>query len=85
MSYIIAENIESYLENSCDSITKSLAMVELLACIDQMPREEVEPIVHAHWIHGWSYDKCSHCGYETGKGGWPTKRCPECGAHMDEV
>lgn len=46
---------------------------------------DFEPVIHAHWIHGWSYDKCSHCGYETGKCGWPTRRCPECGAHMDEV
>lgn len=44
-----------------------------------------EPIIHAHWITLFSTDKCSNCGYETGKSGWTTKRCPECGAHMDEM
>lgn len=51
---------------------------------------ESEPVVHAHWEQytdedeDWgdlSYFKCSACGTVelTGR-----KRCPECGAHMDE-
>lgn len=46
---------------------------------------DFEPVIHAHWITLFSTDKCSNCGYETGKQGWETKRCPECGAHMDEM
>lgn len=51
---------------------------------------EVEPVVHAHWEQytdedeNWGdlpYFRCSACGTVelTGR-----KRCPECGAHMDE-
>ena len=53
---------------------------------------EVEPVVHAHWIMRGGRRYCSACGtmacvtrdtddfwYTVG-----TKRCPECGAHMDE-
>lgn len=53
---------------------------------------EAEPVVHAHWIMRGGRRYCSACGtmacvtrdredfwYTVG-----TKRCPECGAHMDE-
>lgn len=85
MSYIIAENIEKYLENSCDSELKSLVMVEFLSCIDKMPRENVEPIIYANWkinCDGY-YPYCSNCGTEP-KNGIMTKRCPECGAYMSK-
>lgn len=55
-------------------------------CIRQFVEEgEFEPVIYAHWFYGWNYDKCSNCGYETGKSACPTKRCPECGAHMKGV
>lgn len=51
-----------------------------------------EPVVHAHWVMRGGRRYCSACGtmgcvtrdrddfwYTVG-----TKRCPECGAHMDE-
>ena len=53
---------------------------------------EAEPVVHAHWVMRGGRRYCSACGtracvtrdtddfwYTVG-----TKRCPECGAHMDE-
>lgn len=45
-----------------------------------------EPVVHAHWIGDEPGDwRCSHCGEYAPDGGYEqTKRCPECGAHMDE-
>lgn len=56
---------------------------------------EMEPVVHAHWIE---HDEvccreCSACGFEVHDDAchelysdWhrSPKRCPECGAHMDE-
>lgn len=55
-------------------------------CVRQFAEDsEFEPVIHAHWIRYLAYMKCSHCGYGTNDCDWPTKRCPECGAHMDEV
>ena len=57
--------------------------------------KESEPVVHAHWIeddHGCCRN-CSACGFRVGDdtsydlyGDWKItpKRCPDCGAHMDE-
>lgn len=47
---------------------------------------ELEPVVHAHWEGNnpgeWC---CSHCKEYAPDGGFEqTKRCPHCGAHMDE-
>lgn len=78
MSYVNVNKLIAYFQGEWDW--------HMCQCVKQFAEDgEFEPVIHAHWIHGWSYDKCSHCGYETGKSGWPTKRCPECGAHMDEV
>jgi hypothetical protein len=56
------------------------------------PTVEAESVVHAHWVMRGGRRYCSACGtmacvtrdrddfwYTVG-----TKRCPECGAHMDE-
>lgn len=60
--------------------------------IEDAPAVEAEPVVHAHWVMRGGRRYCSACGtmacvtrdredfwYTVG-----TKRCPECGAHMDE-
>lgn len=55
---------------------------------------EAEPVVHAHWVKNWcdnnlighEYEECSACGcsmLDTNQF-WDSKRCPNCGAHMDE-
>lgn len=74
-------------------LSNKLTIVELLGVaeiVGGIPTVEAEPVVHAHWIPcgqviygGWNRynDYCSACG----KRGHPDfKRCPECGAHMDE-
>lgn len=51
-----------------------------------MELPELEPVVRAHWgkfkhpsgTHGI---RCSHCKTVNGR---RSKRCPHCGAHMDE-
>lgn len=45
---------------------------------------EFKPVIHASWIPGDWCDKCSNCGYNTGKYESPSKYCPFCGAKMDE-
>ena len=62
--------------------------------IERMPSVESEPVVHAHWVKNWcdnnlighEYEECSACGcsmLDTNQF-WDSKRCPNCGAHMDE-
>ena len=59
--------------------------------INQLSREDVEPVVHGHWIekpNPWgqdgshSYD-CSACGERTCVVGEKLRYCPNCGAKMD--
>lgn len=63
---------------------------EVECAVAAVPAVEAEPVVHAHWIPcgqiiygGWNrYNHyCSHCGI---RGHTDFKRCPECGAHIDE-
>lgn len=63
-----------------------------------MPLEDVEQIIHAHWIiDEYDYYDCSHCGEAYYNGcdsteeamhrlvnGDAYKYCPYCGAHMDD-
>ena len=64
----------------------------VLEYAEYLPRVEAEPVVHAHWFMRGGRRYCSACGtmacvtrdsddfwYTVG-----TKRCPHCGAHMDE-
>lgn len=55
----------------------------------QVKAMPVEPVVHAHWD---SEHRCSACGAEAishdldeeTRAYYATRRCPDCGAHMDE-
>ena len=44
--------------------------------------QEYAPVVKAYWIHLSSCDKCSECGYETGKYEDGGNFCKACGARM---
>lgn len=58
----------------------------VLEYAEYLPRVEAEPVVRAYWekfkhpsgTHGI---RCSHCKTMNGR---RSKRCPNCGAHMDE-
>lgn len=52
----------------------------LLFIMDE-PEADVQPTIHAHWIHWAWYEECSNCGQEEK---WTRKYCPGCGAKMDE-
>lgn len=76
----------------------TLDPVSALEEIDNAPTIEAEPVVHAEWIRKDGRICCGHCGYTRSSrlgyemrvyidGKWVsmerTKRCPDCGAHMD--
>ena len=53
--------------------------------IEGIPATDVAPVVHACWIEGHDYIKCSVCRGMTKRdfrdGCW--NYCPNCGANMD--
>lgn len=51
--------------------------------VKEFPAADVEPVVHAHYIVNFLGDSsCSQCGEKFLDSTY--KRCPNCGAHMDE-
>lgn len=67
---------------------------DVIKKLDLEPSVDAEPVVHAHWILEKKYAdgdadyKCSNCEFDdTFHSGFPEhfyKRCPHCGAKMDE-
>jgi len=63
----------------------------VLEYAENLPRVEAEPVVHGYWEkvydelgvdRGW---RCSHCKGSVYQMTYERyKRCPHCGAHMDE-
>ena len=65
-----------------------LGIESVLEYAENLPRVEAEPVIHAHWVKLERYGdargrthSCSKCGKHGYK---DDKRCPECGAVMDE-
>ena len=50
--------------------------------IENLPAADVVERKKGKWIHFSKSDKCSVCGYDTGKYEAPTWFCPKCGADM---
>jgi predicted RNA-binding Zn-ribbon protein involved in translation (DUF1610 family) len=70
---------------------KQMGINYALEILAKAPLVEAEPVVHAHWVirdsdEDSSLCECSACKeWHTFYGGeYLPKRCPECGAHMDE-
>lgn len=69
-------------------------LLDIARSIRRLPTIDAEPTVHAHWIlekkyaDGYADYKCSNCEFDdTFHIGLPEhfyKRCPHCGAKMDE-
>ena len=72
--------VPSFRYERCDY----LEVGSVINVINTIPHEDVQPVIHANWIPGEWSDKCSNCGYNTGKYESPSKYCPDCGAKMDE-
>lgn len=82
--------------SDCTDVEDILSAV--ITYLSEQPTIEAEPVIHAEWISKDGRICCSHCGYTRTlrlgyemmvniDGKWVsmerTKRCPDCGAHMD--
>lgn len=99
--YIDLENWEDFINtiyNQCDTDATWDRANNIIDGLCMLATDDVEPIIHAHWIiDEYDYYDCSHCGeaYYNGcdsteeamhrlANGDAYKYCPNCGAHMDE-
>ena len=96
MRPIDADEIINYCTDKSDNHCKSLAFVEFMACIDEMPTLEVEEIRYGKWIpchikhetwNEFGY-RCSLCKAEIDESWFSnmisTNRCPYCDAKMNK-
>lgn len=78
--YIDADDLYNRLEGSYNESDWAVQRM-----IEDIVTEDVEPIIHAHWIHIKGVTPCcSNCGCCVEEKYIGYKRCPNCGAHMDE-
>lgn len=93
--YVDVEPIEKFITDGLNDQKSPYGWVgvKILAEVHYAPTADVEPVVHAHWIRRLRdhrndyYDvmeypyRCSACREKNKE---ESKRCPECGARMDE-
>ena len=99
MRLIDADALKLYfIANLCGHGTclNPTGQAEVGFMIDEAPTIEAEPIVHAKWIKGdmnFEYDNyycfcynwnCSNCGETVSDRHGLPRRCPDCGAKMDD-
>lgn len=62
--------------------TMRLVLGTLKRMVEQLPNEDVAPVVHGRWkrIKNWFRSVCSECHIENDE---ETRFCPHCGAKMD--
>lgn len=96
--YVLASDVVAVLKTMHEEgycIGNNDAMLRIFEKLSNLRMVEAEPVVHAHWIEddACCCRNCSACGFRVGDdtsydlyGDWKVapKRCPECGAHMDE-
>ena len=90
--YIDADKFLIFGYQLPDAKTRSFAdgVTYVLDKIHEAPTEDVEPVIHAHWITCGIFDdfvKCSHCGWKAPFsliGDFNIVGCPGCRAKMDE-
>lgn len=82
--------IKDVLQSQGDPFLANI-MNRAIECIENQPAVEAEPVVHARWephnvVPG--FVRCSACRdcitYDEWPDGEKWKRCPNCGAHMDQ-
>lgn len=62
-----------------------MTLIDAYALIDKLqeiPSENVTPVVHGRWIRTPKHIQCSECGKEYV---FYKKYCPNCGANMREI
>lgn len=62
---------------------RTLMLYEVQDVLESLLAADVAPVRHGHWLHSARTDRCSLCGWETGKYESPSRYCPGCGAKMD--
>lgn len=55
---------------------------EVISRLRSIPAADVRENVRGRWIKLSRCDKCSVCGWETGRYGSVSKFCPDCGAQL---
>lgn len=93
-NYVDVERFKIWLSEKVNEGLVSFSSAESAASLLRYaPTEDVEPVVHAHWIHRFCDHRndyldvleypyiCSACRVKNKE---LTKRCPECGARMDK-
>ena len=56
----------------------------LLSALRPVSREQVEKVWRGKWLQFARLDKCSKCGYETGRSEYGNNFCPACGRAMTD-
>ena len=85
--HVLIDDADAVLEQVFKEVT--IDAITMTECVmEQEPSEDVQPVVHAHWIdQGHKIFKCSNCGnyldfrgVNAGRGA--ANYCPTCGAKM---
>ena len=85
--HVLIDDADAVLEQVFKEVT--IDAITITECVmEQEPSEDVQPVVHAHWIdQGHKIFKCSNCGnyldfrgVNAGRGA--ANYCPNCGAKM---
>lgn len=102
--FIDADKVEKYFDDCIEDIhyfdSADEAEMRFLEAIDEVPTEDVAPVIHAHWIDKSVWDlgrhlgqwrvECSNCHFTkdwkpfSRGNGKGDKYCDECGALMDK-
>lgn len=91
--YIDREKLLKSIPSVKDDKTISLfgAVADMICIVNSVPKEDVAPVVHAHWIDSGMRDDdgngtytCSYCNHNDAHSpGIKVPHCWFCGAYMD--
>lgn len=89
---IFADDMISYLEHRRESLARSnystldakFEIAEAIGYVNRTDTVDAEPIKYGYWIRypDCGVTVCSECRW-TIEQAWDSKRCPECGTHME--
>lgn len=64
---------------------RACELADLIDETENYPAADVRENARGKWIRGSRSDRCSVCGYETGRYAEGLNFCPNCGADVREV
>ena len=74
--------LQSYADASWGSLNEAFELA--IKALHPVSREEVEKVWKGKWLQFARLDKCTKCGYETGRGEYGNNFCPACGRAMTD-